>query len=66
MKQYIKHKRRHSYWQKWLDAPVKYAYVKENSANRDLSASRKRRSVVASAAKKAAVEEKPARRRTRS
>ncbi|KAJ7730419.1 hypothetical protein B0H16DRAFT_1469582 [Mycena metata] len=53
IKQYTKNKRRHGYRQKFLDVPEKFAYLKHNSAKRDPSASRKRRTVATSTSKKA-------------
>ncbi|KAJ7655447.1 hypothetical protein B0H17DRAFT_1073443 [Mycena rosella] len=55
VKQYIKNKRRNGYKNNWLEVPEKYAYLKTNSAKRDQSASRKRRTVSTTAPRKTAV-----------
>lgn len=46
VKQFVKNKRRYAYRNGWLDVPEKYKYLKTNSAKRDPSASRKRRTVA--------------------
>ncbi|KAJ7138979.1 hypothetical protein C8R44DRAFT_867150 [Mycena epipterygia] len=53
VKQYIKNKHRHAYRQQALDVPEKYTYLKANSAKRNPSASRKRRTGAANAPKRA-------------
>ncbi|KAJ7934918.1 hypothetical protein B0H13DRAFT_2305063 [Mycena leptocephala] len=46
VKQFVKNKHRYAYRNGWLDVPEKYKYLKTNSAKRDPSASRKRRTVA--------------------
>ncbi|KAJ7856987.1 hypothetical protein B0H14DRAFT_3640945 [Mycena olivaceomarginata] len=46
-KQYVKNKRRNAYKHGWLEVPAQYAYLKDNSAKRDQSGSRKRRAAPA-------------------
>ncbi|KAJ6479117.1 hypothetical protein C8R45DRAFT_1216404 [Mycena sanguinolenta] len=51
IKQYFKNKRKNGYKSGWLEAPQKFRYLKNNSAKRDPSASRKRRTVDPATAK---------------
>ncbi|KAJ7442915.1 hypothetical protein B0H11DRAFT_470882 [Mycena galericulata] len=46
VKQFTKNKRRNGYRHNWLEVPEKYKYLKANSAKRDPSASRKRRTAT--------------------
>ncbi|KAJ7891645.1 hypothetical protein B0H14DRAFT_3428431 [Mycena olivaceomarginata] len=50
-KQYVKNKRRNAYKHGWLEVPAQYAYLKDNSAKRDQSGSRKRRAAPATSKK---------------
>ncbi|KAJ7125724.1 hypothetical protein C8R43DRAFT_1135292 [Mycena crocata] len=54
VKQFMKNKRKHLYKNGGLEVPAKFAYLKANSAKRDPSASRKRRTVTVTAHKRAA------------
>ncbi|KAJ6548501.1 hypothetical protein B0H19DRAFT_1074359 [Mycena capillaripes] len=58
VKQFFKNRRRRGYQNGTLDVPDQYKYLKANSAKRDPSGSRKRRTVVAGAPKKAAATRK--------
>ncbi|KAJ7480047.1 hypothetical protein B0H11DRAFT_1265206 [Mycena galericulata] len=46
VKQFTKNKRRNGYRHNWLEVPEKYKYLQANSAKRDPSASRKRRTAT--------------------
>ncbi|THU93067.1 hypothetical protein K435DRAFT_800029 [Dendrothele bispora CBS 962.96] len=52
IRQYLKNKRKTNYLQGTLEVPSKYAYLKENSAKRDQSKSRKRKAIEESRERK--------------